>query len=61
VQDFTPRPGFAANGSDPLGKARNLREVHCVSAIFAPQQKFFSPLGIDYTSIDSANFKAVWF
>jgi hypothetical protein len=52
VQDLTQWPGFAANGSDLLGKARNLGEVCCVCATFAPQQKFFSLLGIDYTRIN---------
>ena len=59
AQDFTQWPGFSANGSDLLGRAPNLGEVYFASATFAPQQKFFSLPGIDYTSIDSANFNGL--
>jgi hypothetical protein len=56
IQDMTQWPGFARNGSDILGLARNLGEVYGVFANFEPKKKWFSPLGIDYLHNNSANF-----
>jgi len=55
-QDMTQWPGFAKNGSDTLGLARNLGEVYGVFANFEPKRKFLSLLGIDYLHNNSANF-----
>lgn len=56
IQDMTQWPGFAKNGSDLLGLARNLGEVYGVFASFEPKKKWYSPLGIDYLHNNSANF-----
>jgi hypothetical protein len=53
IQDLTQWPGFASNGNSILGLARNLGEVMGVFATFAPQKAWY---GIDYLTINSANF-----
>lgn len=59
IQDFTQWPGFAANGSDLLGLARNLGEVFGVFATFAPKKDPSSLLGINYLAVNSANFEGL--
>lgn len=54
-QDKTDWAGFADNGTDVLGLARNLGEVFGVFAIFNPQPFFFRQ-GIDYRTVNSADF-----
>jgi len=56
IQDKTQWPGFMQNGNDVLGLARNLGEVFGVFATFAPKKEWWHPLGINYISINSANF-----
>jgi hypothetical protein len=53
VQDETQWPGFADNGNDILGLARNLGEVLGVFGVFAPTNNGFF---VDYLSDLSANF-----
>jgi hypothetical protein len=53
VQDQTQWPGFADNGNDILGLARNLGEVLGVFGVFAPTN---DGLFVDYLSDLSANF-----
>lgn len=53
IQDLTQWPGFASNGNSILGLARNLGEVLGVFATFAPQKAWY---GIDYLTVNSANF-----
>jgi hypothetical protein len=53
IQDLTQWPGFASNGNSILGLARNLGEVMGVFATFAPQKAWY---GIDYLTVNSANF-----
>ncbi len=55
-QNKTQWPGFAANGNDLLGLARNVGEVYGVFATFHPQKSKFHLLGMDYLKINSANF-----
>lgn len=56
-QDFTQWPGFAANGNDILGLARNLGEVYGVFAFFHPvKESGFLKLNRDYLKNNSANF-----
>jgi mono/diheme cytochrome c family protein len=52
-QDFTQWPGFAQNGNDLLGLARNLGEVYGVFAVFQPIQNL---IYTDYLHNNSANF-----
>jgi mono/diheme cytochrome c family protein len=52
-QDFTQWPGFAQNGNDLLGLARNLGEVYGVFGVFQPIQNV---LYTDYLHNNSANF-----
>ena len=52
IQDHTQWPGFADNGNEILGLARNIGEVYGVFATFAPEKTI---LGIDYLAINSAN------
>jgi len=52
-QDFTQWPGFAQNGNDLLGLARNLGEVYGVFAVFQPVQNV---IYTDYLHNNSANF-----
>ncbi len=56
IQDMTQWPGFAKNGSDILGLARNLGEVYGVFANFEPKREWWNLLGIDYLHNNSANF-----
>ena len=56
IQDKTQWPGFADNGSDILGLARNLGEVYGVFADYYPKKASLSVLGIDYLHNNSANF-----
>jgi hypothetical protein len=53
IQDLTQWPGFASNGNSILALARNLGEVLGVFATFAPEKAWF---GIDYLTVNSANF-----
>ncbi len=55
-QNKTQWPGFAANGNDLLGLARNVGEVYGVFATFHPQKSKFHLLGMDYLKVNSANF-----
>jgi cytochrome c553 len=56
IQDLTQWPGFAKNGSDVLGLARNLGEVLGVFATFHPQKDNWHILRVDYTGRNSVNF-----
>jgi mono/diheme cytochrome c family protein len=53
IQDKTQWPGFADNGSDILGLARNLGEVYGVFGVFEPRQEL---LIINFLHNNSANF-----
>src|SRR6516164_3549692 len=53
VQDKTQWPGFADNGNDILGLARNLGEVFGVFGVFAPTNDGFF---VNYLNDNSANF-----
>lgn len=59
IQDYTQWPGFAANGSDLLGLARNVGEVYGVFGDFAPKKEKWSLLGYDYLSGNSLNFSGL--
>ncbi|MCW5598508.1 MAG: hypothetical protein KIT59_05240 [Nitrosomonas sp.] len=59
IQDKTQWPGFASNGNDILGLARNLGEVYGVFAIFHPKKDSWRLLGIDYLANNSANFQGL--
>jgi mono/diheme cytochrome c family protein len=52
-QDYTQWPGFAQNGNDLLGLARNLGEVYGVFGVFQPIQ---NAIYTDYLHNNSANF-----
>ncbi|MGH8553221.1 MAG: di-heme-cytochrome C peroxidase, partial [Methylococcales bacterium] len=56
IQDKTQWPGFAENGNDLLGLARNFGEVVGVFAEFYPKKAPWRILGIDYLKDNSANF-----
>jgi len=56
IQDMTQWPGFADNGSDILGLARNLGEVYGVFADFYPKDEWWNVLGVNYLQNNSANF-----
>lgn len=56
IQDHTQWPGFAKNGNDVLGLARNLGEVYGVFGTFVPKKEWWHPLGVNYVSNNSANF-----
>lgn len=56
IQDKTQWPGFADNGNDLLGLARNLGEVFGVFGRFYPQKDDWRILGVDYLQTNSANF-----
>lgn len=58
-QDKTQWPGFADNGNDLLGLARNLGEVYGVFALFHPQKDAKDLLKIDYLANNSANFSGL--
>jgi hypothetical protein len=55
-QDQTQWPGFADNGNDILGLARNLGEVYGVFAVFHPQKD--GPL-INFIKTNSAHFEGL--
>ena len=56
-QDYTQWPGFAKNGNDIFGLARNLGEVYGVFAAFHPEkQDGLFKLNRDYIKTNSANF-----
>lgn len=55
-QDFTQWPGFAANGNNLLGLARNLGEVYGVFAEFHPEKKSGVLFGHDFITNNSANW-----
>ncbi|MFN7802956.1 MAG: di-heme-cytochrome C peroxidase [Planctomycetaceae bacterium] len=57
IQDRTQWPGFAKNGNDLLGLARNLGEVYGVFGHLHPKPAPWSPLfRVDYITDNSANF-----
>ncbi|MGI9388220.1 MAG: di-heme-cytochrome C peroxidase, partial [Methyloligellaceae bacterium] len=59
-QDKTQWPGFADNGNDLLGLARNLGEVYGVFAILHPKVTGgLSLLNRDYLGTNSANFEGL--
>lgn len=58
-QDKTQWPGFANNGNELLGLARNLGEVYGVFAVFHPKKDSKDLLKIDYLSQNSANFSGL--
>ncbi|MGH6868575.1 MAG: di-heme-cytochrome C peroxidase [Methylocella sp.] len=55
-QDKTQWPGFADNGNDILGLARNLGEVYGVFGVFEPTKEWWHLLGFNYLNNNSANF-----
>lgn len=55
-QDFTQWPGFAENGNELLGLARNLGEVYGVFGEFHPKPSSGLFFNRDYTSVNSANW-----
>lgn len=59
IQDKTQWPGFADNGNNILGLARNLGEVYGVFAVFHPKKDWWRLLGIDYLANNSANFQGL--
>ncbi|MVA72296.1 hypothetical protein GOZ81_14585 [Agrobacterium vitis] len=59
IQDRTQWPGFAANGSDILGLARNVGEVYGVFGVFEPTKEKWSLLGYDYLKGNSLNFEGL--
>jgi len=60
-QDKTQWPGFADNGTDLLGLARNLGEVYGVFGVFRPEKRNHPglKLGIEYLNNNSANFSGL--
>jgi cytochrome c553 len=59
IQDKTQWPGFAENGNDILGLARNLGEVYGVFADFHPSKSSWHALGVDYWNVNSADFQGL--
>ena len=57
-QDKPQWPGFADNGNEILGLARNLGEVYGVFAIFHPVRQT-GLLNVDYITSNSANFEGL--
>lgn len=57
IQDHTQWPGFAYNGLNILGLARNTGEVLGVFGVFQPQ-KYFGVLP-DYLKVNSVDFKGL--
>ena len=55
-QDHTQWPGFASNGDELLGLARNLGEVYGVFGTFYPHKSGRFLLGYDFVTDNSANF-----
>jgi len=47
-QDYTQWPGFAENGDDILGLARNLGEVYGVFGVYHPEKDASKPSGVDF-------------
>jgi hypothetical protein len=47
-QDYTQWPGFAKNGDDLLGLARNLGEVYGVFGVYHPEKDPLKPGGVDF-------------
>ncbi|MGH6615887.1 di-heme-cytochrome C peroxidase [Sphingomonas sp.] len=60
-QDYTQWPGFAANGSDIYGLARNTGEVVGVFGKFRPRKSFFHLFGIDFLNRGTPNATSVQF
>jgi hypothetical protein len=60
IQNRTQWPGFAANGNNLLGLARNTGEVMGVFAEFYPSVDRNSALGIDYSTNNSSNIEGLW-
>ena len=58
-QDHTQWPGFAENGNDLLGLARNLGEVYGVFGEFHPVKKSGLIFDHDYLSLNSANWSGL--
>jgi hypothetical protein len=56
IQDKTQWPGFADNGNDILGLARNLGEVYGVYGVYRPKKEWWHIGGINFLSDNSANF-----
>lgn len=56
IQDMTQWPGFAKNGDDILGLARNVGEVYGVFGVFHPRKDRFYPDGVEYLDGSSLNF-----
>lgn len=59
IQDKTQWPGFADNGNNILGLARNLGEVYGVFGIFHPKKDAWRLLGVDYLANNSADFQGL--
>ena len=59
MQDKTQWAGFAPNGNDLFGLVRNLGEVYGVFGIFNPQPRPEWVGGVDYISVNSADFKGL--
>ena len=59
IQDQTQWPGFADNGNNILGLARNLGEVYGVFGVFHPKKAAWWHLGTDYLGDNSANFSGL--
>ena len=58
-QDKTQWPGFAKNGIDLLGLARNLGEVYGVFGVFEPKKDLWKLYGVNYLNDNSANFNGL--
>jgi len=58
-QDKTQWPGFAANGDNLLGLARNLGEVFGVFGAFHPYKTKWKFLGIDYVGQNSGDWEGL--
>jgi cytochrome c5 len=58
-QDRTQWPGFADNGNDILGLARNVGEVIGVFADFHPKKDRATLLGVNYVDDNSASFRGL--
>jgi hypothetical protein len=59
IQDKTQWPGFADNGNNILGLARNLGEVYGVFGVFHPKKDRWSLFGINYVAKNSADFSGL--
>lgn len=57
IQDKTQWPGFADNGNNLLGLARNVGEVYGVFGVFRPTKGGL--LGVDYLNENSVNFQGL--